>query len=132
MEVVQVVHERLRDQIVQHKESKDPESLAVTAGDIGNILLVCSVPEEKVSAFLEQYGEQLGTDVALNPANLIENGRFEVATADAKLSLDPERSYLVEMRVIDGRQYLLLPVDGVTVNGLPVHPQKELGSETHS
>ena len=121
IEVVQAVHERLRDQIVQHKETKDPEPLALTAGDIGNILRDCSVPEERVSAFLERCGERLGANVVLNPVNLIESGKFEVETADAKLSLDPEHSYLREMRVIDGRQYLLFPADSVTVNGLPVH-----------
>lgn len=121
IEVVQAVHERLRDQIVQHKETKDPEPLALTAGDIGNILRDCSVPEERVSAFLERCGERLGANVVLNPVNLIESGKFEVETADAKLSLDPEHSYLLEMRVIDGRQYLLFPADSVTVNGLPIH-----------
>ena len=121
IEVVQAVHERLRDQIVQHKETKDPEPLALTAGDIGNILRDCSVPEERVSAFLERCGERLGANVVLNPVNLIESGKFEVETADAKLSLDPEHSYLLEMRVIDGRQYLLFPAYSVTVNGLPVH-----------
>lgn len=121
IEVVQAVHERLRDQIVQHKETKDPEPLALTAGDIGNILRDCSVPEERVSAFLERCGERLGANAVLNPVNLIESGKFEVETADAKLSLDPEHSYLLEMRVIDGRQYLLFPADSVTVNGLPVH-----------
>ena len=121
IEVVQAVHERLRDQIVQHKETKDPEPLALTAGDIGNILRDCSVPEERVSAFLERCGERLGANVVLNPVYLIESGKFEVETADAKLSLDPEHSYLLEMRVIDGRQYLLFPADSVTVNGLPVH-----------
>lgn len=121
IEVVQAVHERLRDQIVQHKETTDPEPLALTAGDIGNILRDCSVPEERVSAFLERCGERLGANVVLNPVNLIESGKFEVETADAKLSLDPEHSYLLEMRVIDGRQYLLFPADSVTVNGLPVH-----------
>lgn len=129
MEVVQAVHERLRDQIARHKETRDPEPLSVTAGDIGTILRECSVPEERVSTFLEQCGERLGANVALNPVNLIESGKFEVETADAKLSLDPEHSYLVEMRVIDGRQYLLLPADGVTVNGLPVHPQKAAEAE---
>ena len=121
IEVVQAVHERLRDQIVQHKETKDPEPLALTAGDIGNILRDCSVPEERVSAFLERCGERLGANVVLNPVNLIESGKFEVETADAKMSLHPEHSYLLEMRVIDGRQYLLFPADSVTVNGLPVH-----------
>ena len=28
--------------------------------------------------------------------------------------------YLVETRIIEGRAYLLIPAEGVTVNGLPV------------
>ena len=32
--------------------------------------------------------------------------------------MDPERSYLVELREIDGRKYLLVPADaGVEING---------------
>ena len=120
MEVAQAVHERLRDQIVQHKESHDPEPLAVTAGEVGAILRSCSVPEEQVSCFLENCEEQFGKGAALDPMNLIDSGRFEVETSDAKISVDPERSYLVETRIIEGRAYLLIPAEGVTVNGLPV------------
>lgn len=120
MDVAQALHERLRERIVQHKESHDPEPLSVTANEVGTILRDCEVPEKQVSAFLEQCGEQFGKDAALDPANLIDSGRFDVETADATISVDPERSYLVETRVIDGRPYLLIPADGVTVNGLPV------------
>ena len=78
MEVVQAVHERLRDQIVRHKEEHDPEPLAVTAGEIGDILKEVLGPGGAgVSAFLERCGEQLGDHAALNPANLIESGKFE-------------------------------------------------------
>lgn len=39
----------------------------------------------------------------------------------ATLAVDPENSYLVEARVIDGRQYILIPADGgVEVNGQSV------------
>ena len=42
-------------------------------------------------------------------------------TADATIQVDPERSYLVEARIIDGRRYLLVPADeSVEVNGLGV------------
>ena len=120
MEIAQAVHERLRDQIVQHKESRDPEPLAVTAGEVGTILRSCNVSEEQVSRFLENCEEQFGKGAVLDPSNLIDSGKFEVETADARISVDPERSYLVETRMIDGRAYLLIPADSVTVNGLPI------------
>ena len=120
MEIAQAIHERLRDQIVQHKERHDPEPLAVTVGEVGAILQSCNVPEEQVSRFLENCEEQFGKGTVLDPSNLIDSGKFEVETADARISVDPERSYLVETRMIDGRAYLLIPADGVTVNGLPI------------
>ena len=120
MEIAQAIHERLRDQIVQHKERHDPEPLAVTVGEVGAILQSCNVPEEQVSRFLENCEEQFGKGIVLDPSNLIDSGKFEVETADARISVDPERSYLVETRMIDGRAYLLIPADGVTVNGLPI------------
>lgn len=121
MEVAQAVHERLRDKIEQHRESKDPEPLALSAQEIGEILRESGVTEERVDAFREQCEEQFGGSVALNPENIIDSKRFEVKTADATVSIDPERSYVVETRIIDGRKYILIPADeGVEVNGMAV------------
>ncbi len=121
LEVVQAVHERLTERIEQHKESKDPEPLAVTAGEVGSILRDCGIGEEQVTAFCQSCGQQFGEGAALSPANLIDSKRFQVRTGEVTLSVAPDRSYLVETRVIDGRKYLLVPVDeSLEVNGLPV------------
>ena len=119
--VVQAVHERLTAKIEEHREAKDPESLAVTAKDVAVILRDCGGSDEQVTAFCGKCGELFGEDAALSPANLIDSKRFEVKTADAAISLDPEHSYLVETRVIDGKKYLLiLAGEGLEVNGMPV------------
>ncbi len=121
LEVVQAVHERLTERIEQHKESKDPEPLAVTAGEVGSILRDCGIGEEQVTAFCQSCGQQFGEGAALSPANLIDSKRFQVRTGEVTLSVAPDRSYLVETRIIDGRKYLLVPVDeSLEVNGLPV------------
>lgn len=121
MGVIQVVHERLREKIEQHKESKDPEPLALSVAEIGSILEDCGVAEEHTTSFKDKCCEQFGTGAALNPANLIDSKRFELTTPDASISIEPERSYLVETRVIDGRRYLLIPADeGVEINGFAV------------
>ena len=117
VEVVQAIHERLLDRMARHKESKDPEPLEVTAQDVAAILRDCGVGEEPIAAFQEECRELLGEGV-LNPANLIDPRRFEFKTEAAAVTVDPERSYLVELREIDGRKYLLVPADaGVEING---------------
>ena len=121
VEVAQAVHQRLAERIAQHRESKDPEPLAVTAKDIGGILRDCGVPQEKVDSFKDSCDERFGADTALSPANLIDDKKFELRTAQATVSVDPACSYLVETRVIDGRKYILIPVEeDVEINGLPV------------
>ena len=121
MEVVQAVHEGLRERILRHKEEKDPEPLTVAPAEVGALLAGCGVGEDRVSAFLDRCGERFGRGAALSPANLIDSRRFEIKTAAGTLSVDPERTYLAETRAIDGRTYLLLPVEGeVEVNGFGV------------
>jgi len=121
LEVVQALHEQLTERITQHKESKDPEPLTLTARDVGRMLRDCGVQQEQTAAFEEQCAVSLGEGAALTPANLVDTGRFEVKTAEARLIVDPACSYVVETRVIDGKRYILIPADGeVEVNGIPV------------
>ena len=76
---------------------------------------------EQKEAFQEKCGEQFGSGVVLNPANLIDSSRFEIKTPEITISADPEYSYLVETQIINGRKYLLIPAeDGVEVNGFAV------------
>lgn len=78
MAVVQAVHGCLREQIVQHRESRDPEPLEVSEREVEAILTDCAVPEERVAAFRQGWTNAIGTDSVLNPANLIDRGKFEI------------------------------------------------------
>ena len=53
LEIVQAVHEQLTAKITEHRESKDPEPLSVTAQEIGGILRDCGTAEEQISAFVD-------------------------------------------------------------------------------
>lgn len=130
MEVVHSLHDYLREKIESHKESKDPEPLELTVKDLGGVLADCGVAEERVAAFIKGCGEQFGEGAALNPANLVDTKRFEVKTADATIAIEPERSFLVETRIIDGRKYLLIPADeDVEVNGFGVRVKADAGEQ---
>lgn len=120
-DVVQAVHEQLCARIEAHRESKDPEPLTLSVGEVARILTDNGVPAEKADAFRAECERQYGSSAALNPNNLIECKKFDVATQDAKLHVAPENSSLIEARVINGRKYILIPADaGVTINGLDV------------
>ena len=124
-EVVQSVHEQIRERISVHKESKDPDPLEFDAGDMETILQGSGVPEERVLAFRDKCRAEF-SDGALNPANIIDSGKFHVVTPHLKITVSPESSYLLETTVIGGRRYLLIPAEeGVEINGLAVHIPKE-------
>lgn len=121
LEVVQAIHEQLREKIEAHRESKDPEAPSVTAGEVEDILLRQGVSQEEAAAFRAQCAESFGENAVLNPENLIDSKRFQVKAGEVTVSVDPASSYLVETRVIDGVKYLLIPSgNAVEVNGLPV------------
>ncbi len=131
MELVQAVHEQLRERIELHKESKDPEPLTVTARDVGGMLRECGIEEERVSAFQDYCGQRLGQEAAVDPANLIDSKRFQIKAGEITITVKPELSGQVESRVLEGRTYLLIPAgDGVEVNGLPVELEAEPAAQT--
>ena len=48
--------------------------------------------------------------------------QFEVCTPDVTIRVNPERSDLLETRVIDGKKYILIRAEeGVEVNGVQIH-----------
>ncbi len=121
-DVVQSVHEQIRARIEDHKESRDPEPLELTASDVGGILANSGIADEQIEAFQRECDAQYGENAALNPNNIIESKKFEITTPEVKISVAPENSYMIEARVIDGRKYLLIPADdGVEVNGIGVN-----------
>lgn len=120
-DVLQSLHEQLRERIELHKESKDPEPLGITAREVGGMLNECGVAEKQIETFQTKCEEQFGDDVVLRPENIIDSKKFKVSTADSQILVSPDRSYLVETRFIDGKKYILIPADEtVEVNGLPV------------
>ena len=120
-DVLQQVHEQIREVILDHKESKDPNPLELSASDLGTILKGGGVPGERVQDFQRKCAQEFGPDAPLKPTNLIDSKKFTIETPQVKISVDPEASYLVETRVIGGRKYILIPADdGVEVNGIPV------------
>ncbi|MBR5791984.1 MAG: DUF4317 domain-containing protein [Ruminiclostridium sp.] len=120
-DVLQQVHEQIREVILDHKESKDPNPLELSSQELGTILKGGGVPGERVQEFQKKCAQEFGTDTPLKPSNLIDSKKFTIETPQVKISVDPEASYLVETRVIGGRKYILIPADdGVEVNGIPV------------
>lgn len=122
MDAVQTVHEELRQCIVMHKESKSPEPLLVSKEQVKTALKSCGIPEQNVAKFSVAFDEEFGHDGEIYPKNVIDEKRMEITMPDVSIKVNPERSDLIETRVIGGVKYILICADeNVEVNGVPIH-----------
>lgn len=126
-EVVQAVHEQLYGLIEEHKANKEEEPLVISKATVKRVLESCGVAESHVAAFEEKYDAEFGADAGLSPRNIVDPKQFEVRTPDVTIRVNPERSDLVQTRVINGAEYLLIRVEeGVEVNGVSVKLNAQL------
>ena len=122
MDVVQSVHNEIRERIEMHKEAKVAEPLMISKEDVKSVLTQCGVPEANVAKFSVDYDEAFGFEADLHPKNVIDNRKFEIKTPDVIIKVAPDRSDLIETRVIGGVKYIMICADeAVEVNGVNIH-----------
>lgn len=120
-DVVESVHAELSAMIDNHKESREEEPLTVSKTTVKDILRTSGVAEDKLEVFEKKFDESFGENAELSPQNIIDRNKFDLRTADATIKVDPERSEIVETRVIDGTKYILIRADSdVEVNGVNI------------
>lgn len=121
LEVVKTVHSQIRERVLLHKESKDPELPELYVEDVDDMLKTSGVSDEKIESFNEACQREFGESAVLNPGNLMETKKLEMVTPGVKVTVDPEYAYSVRTQVIDGSSYLLIPLgEGVEVNGIDI------------
>ncbi len=122
LDVVQSLHEQLTQQIALHKESKVPEVLRIGKDDVAEVLAGCGVSPARVAKFGVDYDTVFGMEAQLPPANVIDAKKLEIHTPDVLIRVAPDRGDLIQTRVLDGVEYLLIRAeDAVQINGVDIH-----------
>lgn len=130
-EFVQSVHEHISEMIEEHKNSHQDEPLTIGKNEVRRMLTDCGATEEHISSFDEKYDTTFGENTEISPMNIIDQKRFEVKTPDVTINVNPEKSYLLETRVIDGARYVMIRADeGVEVNGVGIKINAAGGAES--
>ena len=118
-ETVQSIHMQLYDIKEELKDSPDPVSLS--RSEVKNLLEMAGAGAEQVARFDERFDEVAGENEQFLLSNIASTRKFEVKTPDVVIHVSPDRSDLIEERMIDGRRCLVIPVtDEVQVNGIRV------------
>ena len=126
MDLMQTVHDQICQRIELHKESRVPDPLLLGKEDVKEVLSSCGVTEEHMAKFSVDYDDVFGFEADLHPKNIIDNKRFEIKTPDVSIKVAPDRTDLIETRVIGGIKYILINAEeDVEVNGVSIHIKDE-------
>ncbi|MBE5789931.1 MAG: DUF4317 family protein [Clostridiales bacterium] len=124
LDVIQEMHEAVTGLI--EEQDKNAEPLMLTRKDVARVLTDGGVSPERVEAFQEGFDATFGAGAMIPAVNLVTPKQFKVDLPSVSIKVDPKQADLLETRVIDGRSYLLIPIDGdISVNGQPVFPSPQ-------
>ena len=118
-DVVKSIHENLNQMVEENKEN--PEPLTLDRTDMTKLLEKSGVEDEQIEVFETRYDETVGEKESLMAANISNTRKFEVRTPDVTVQVNPERTDLVETKIIDGVPCLVIEInDLVEVNGIQI------------
>ena len=122
-ETIKTIHENLNEMIEENKQA--PEPLMLTQTEVRQIFEESSIPNEKIPVLEQQIVENVGEKQPLVAANIADVRKFNIQMPDVVIKVSPDRTDLIETRVIDGKQCLVIEVtDRIEVNGVSVLAQK--------
>lgn len=122
-ETVRNIHETLNEIIEEHKDEPEPVSLDKT--DVKKIFENSGVSAEQMEVFEQTFEAAAGEKSTLIAENIAETRKFNIETPDVVIKVNPDRADLIETRIIDGRQCIVIPVDDhIELNGINVRTIK--------
>lgn len=120
-EVVKEIHEQLTELIEEKKDDETP--LELGRKEVVNLLAASGVDNRKIEELENNFEEVAGASMTqpLLASNVASTRKFEIKTPDVVVQVKPDRTDLVETRMIDNVPYLLITLsDSVQVNGIDV------------
>ena len=121
VEAIKNIHEELTEIVQEHKD--DPEPFSLDKGKMKIVFAGSGISDECMENFDQCYDDTVGEDTELMLDNIYSNRSFEVKTPVVTVKVNPDRTDLVETKLIDGRRCLVIDLQGsAEVNGIDVKP----------
>lgn len=122
--VVRNIHETLNEKLEEFKD--EPEPLELGKQEMRRIFEESGVSDECLEEFDRYYDERAGEEASFMASNIASTRKFHIETPGVVIQVKPEAAHLVETRLIDGRQCIVIAVDeSVEVNGVSIKSIKE-------
>lgn len=116
---VKNIHEEMSRMIADAKEQLAPLTMEKKA--IRDLLEASGSSNDKLETFDEKYEKVSPDDTPLMMSNVYSSRSFDVKTPDVVIKVKPDRTDLVNEKEVDGRDCLVIELNGeVVVNGINV------------
>jgi len=120
-EMVKTIHENLNEYVETYQDAPEPPVLDKM--EMKKLLADSGVKPEALLSFETAFDTIVCDEEKprFAAANVASTRSFDIKMPDVVIKVKPERTDLVETRVIDGRQYIMIEVnDSVEVNGINI------------
>lgn len=129
-ESVRGIHEQLNELMTVNQDAPIPLELDKT--EVKKLLADHGATQEGLELMEHYYDDSVGEKSSLLASNVVSTRKFEIKTPDVVVQVNPERTDLVETKVIGGKSFLVIEVnDRVEVNGISVRTTR-LQEETEN
>lgn len=123
-ETIMSIQENIQERIEESKD--DPRPLTLDKRDVEQIFCQSGASEEQMQQFEEAYTRIMPEAAPIVAANVVNARRIEVKTPNITVQVKPEFTHLLETKVIEGRNCLVIAIeDRVAVNGIPLYEEEE-------
>lgn len=128
-ETVKTIHENLAELVDEAKD--EPAPLMLDKYQVKKLLETNGASPERLEEFDQRYAEvEDGPGTSFMAANVVNTKSFEIKTPDVSIKVAPDKAYLVENRMLEGRPCIVIAINEyVEVNGIPVRPVAAPGQE---
>jgi len=121
-EAVKSIHESLNEILEETRD--EPAPFTLDKHQMKKLLETNGASQEKLEEFEQRYGEnQESPQPSFVASNVVNTKSFEIKTTDVSIKVAPDKTYLVENRMIDGRPCIVIGIsEHVEINGITVRP----------
>lgn len=121
-ETVKSLHENLTEILEETKD--EPAPFTLDKYQMKRLLENNGASQEKLEEFEQRYGDnEEGSVPPFLATNVVNTKSFEIKTTDVSIKVAPDKTHLVENRMIDGRPCIVIGIsEHVEINGITVRP----------
>lgn len=122
-ETIRTIHEKIAEEMKEQENQENSAPVTLNRNEVKKILEHAANTD--IEDFDQAFEESVGESSELLASNITNTQKFEIKTPEVTIKVAPDRTDLVEIKLIDGVPCLVIQItDQIEVNGVRVNALK--------